>query len=94
MTIAVQAQGVKVGFKGGLDIVNMSFDENVFKADNKMGWFVGPTVKVSLPISGLGIDIAALYDVKKYDFVFAAEDRDRLSAFCSHPRECSLQFRS
>lgn len=67
MTIAVQAQGVKVGFKGGLDIVNMSFDENVFKADNKMGWFVGPTVKVSLPISGLGIDIAALYDVKKYD---------------------------
>ena len=48
MTMATQAQGVKVGIKGGLDIVNMSFDENVFKTDNKMGWFVGPTVKVSL----------------------------------------------
>lgn len=67
MTMAMQAQGVKVGIKGGLDIVNMSFDENVFKTDNKMGWFVGPTVKVSLPITGLGIDISAFYDVKKYD---------------------------
>jgi len=67
MTMATQAQGVKVGIKGGLDIMNMSFDENVFKTDNKMGWFVGPTVKVSLPITGLGIDISAFYDVKKYD---------------------------
>ena len=67
MTMATQAQGVKVGIKGGLDIVNMSFDENVFKTDNKMGWFVGPTVKVSLPVTGLGIDISAFYDVKKYD---------------------------
>jgi hypothetical protein len=67
MTVAMQAQSVKVGIKGGLDIVNMSFDEDVFKTDNKMGWFVGPTVKVSLPITGLGFDIAALYDVKKYD---------------------------
>ena len=67
MTMATQAQGVKVGLKGGLDIVNMSFDENVFKTDNKMGWFVGPTVKVSLPVTGLGIDISAFYDVKKYD---------------------------
>ena len=67
MTVAMQAQGVKVGVKGGLDIVNMSFDENVFKTDNKMGWFVGPVVKVSLPVGGLGFDIAALYDVKKYD---------------------------
>lgn len=65
MTMGAQAQGVKFGVKGGLDIVNMSFDEKVFDTSNKMGWFIGPSVKVSLPIAGLGVDISAFYDQKK-----------------------------
>ena len=28
------------------------------------GWFVGPTVQVALPVMGLGLDIAGLYDQK------------------------------
>ena len=67
MTMAVQAQNVKFGVKGGLDIQNMKFDESVFKTDNKLGWFVGPTLQVSLPIGGLGVDIAGLYNQKKYE---------------------------
>jgi opacity protein-like surface antigen len=65
MTMGAQAQGVKFGVKGGLDIVNMSFDEKVFDTSNKMGWFIGPSVKVALPIAGLGVDISAFYDQKK-----------------------------
>jgi opacity protein-like surface antigen len=30
-----------------------------------VGWFIGPSVKVALPIAGLGVDIAAFYDQKK-----------------------------
>ena len=67
MTMAVQAQNVKFGVKGGLDIQDMKFDNTVFNTDNKLGWFVGPTLQVSLPIGGLGVDIAGLYNQKKYE---------------------------
>lgn len=67
MTMAVQAQNVKFGIKGGLDIQDMKFDNTVFDTDNKLGWFVGPTLQVSLPIGGLGVDIAGLYNQKKYE---------------------------
>ena len=56
MAASVQAQGIKFGVKGGLDIQNMKFDESVFNTDNKLGWFVGPTLQISLPIGGLGVD--------------------------------------
>ena len=67
MAMAVQAQNVKFGVKGGLDIQNMKFDNSVFNTDNKLGWFVGPTLQISLPIGGLGVDIAGLYNQKKYE---------------------------
>lgn len=65
MTIGAQAQGVKFGVKGGLDITNMSFDKKVFDTSNKAGWFIGPSVKISLPVTGLGVDVSAFYDQKK-----------------------------
>ena len=67
MTMAVQAQGVKFGVKGGLDIQDMKFDESVYKTENKLGWFAGPMLQFSLPIGGLGIDIAGLYNQKNYE---------------------------
>lgn len=65
LTMAVQAQGVKFGIKGGLDVLNMKFDESVINTENKAGWFIGPSLKVALPIVGLGVDISAFYDQKK-----------------------------
>lgn len=61
MTWSVQAQGIKFGVKGGLNISKMSFSKDVFDSDNKTGFYVGPTIKLSLPL-GFGLDIAALYD--------------------------------
>ena len=55
----VKAQ-VNFGVKGGLNVTNMSFSESVFDASNQTGWFVGPTVKISLPLVGLGVDASAL----------------------------------
>lgn len=63
MLTATSAQAqVKFGLKGGLNVTNMSFSEDVGDVDNQTGFFVGPTVKVTLPLVGLGIDAAALYD--------------------------------
>ena len=53
---------LKFGLKGGLNITNMSFDKDVANQSNQEGFFVGPTVKFSIPVVGLGFDLAALYD--------------------------------
>lgn len=61
---------IKFGLQGGLNLTNISdFSlnaqglENAVK--NKAGFFIGPTVKFTLPIVGLGIDAAALYDQRE-----------------------------
>ena len=75
MTMTAQAQGIKFGVKGGLNITKMSFSEDVFKSDNKVGFFVGPALKISLP-AGFGVDVAALYDERSADVTggYKAED--------------------
>ena len=56
---------IKLGLKGGLDVTNMSLSNDVFDASNKTGFFVGPMVKVTIPVVGLSFDAAALYDQKE-----------------------------
>lgn len=59
-----QAQRVSFGLKGGFNITNMSFSEEVFSSSNKYGFFVGPSVKVGL-MGGLGADAAVFYDQRE-----------------------------
>lgn len=62
--LPAQAQ-FKFGLKGGLNITDMSFSSDVVDASNRTGFFIGPTVKFTLPIVGLGIDASALYDQRE-----------------------------
>lgn len=57
----MQAQ-VKFGVKAGLNVTQMSLSQDVVSKSNQEGFFVGPTVKVTLPLVGLGVDASALYD--------------------------------
>ncbi len=70
LSMPSQAQ-VKFGLKGGLNLTNMTFSESGVKdaVKNKAGFFVGPTVKFTLPVVGLSLDASALYDQRtaKYD---------------------------
>lgn len=61
MTVAAQAQ-VQFGVKGGLNLTNMKLSKDVVDKSNQAGFFIGPTVKFTLPVVGLGIDASALYD--------------------------------
>ena len=56
------SQGVAFGVKGGIDVMKMEFDDDVFDDSNRGGWFVGPTVVFSVPVPGFSIDLSALYD--------------------------------
>ena len=60
-----QAKMFNWGIKGGVNVTSMSIDSKVFDANNRVGFFVGPTVKLTLPIVGLGLDASALYDQRE-----------------------------
>ena len=57
------------GIQAGLNMSNISVKEAAENAGeavkSRTGFFVGPTVKFTLPIVGLGIDASALYDQRE-----------------------------
>lgn len=59
-----QAQ-TRFGLKGGFNVTNMSLSSDVLNSSNRAGFFIGPSVKFTLPIVGLGVDAAALYDQRE-----------------------------
>ena len=60
-----QAQ-VKFGVKAGLNVDNINLKDSYgsLKAKNRTGFFAGVTADVTIPLAGLGADIAVLYDNK------------------------------
>ena len=61
---------IKFGVQAGLNMSNVSTATEIAggKADavkSRTGFFIGPTVKFTLPVVGLGIDAAALYDQRE-----------------------------
>ena len=53
---------VRFGLKGGLNVSDMSLSKELLESSNRLGFFVGPTLKVTLPLTGLSADISALYN--------------------------------
>lgn len=63
-TLVVNAQ-VHIGVKGGMNLTTISFNGNLSDnlcSKNQSGFFLGPTVKCSVPLVGLGVDVSALYN--------------------------------
>lgn len=54
--------GVQIGFKGGVQLTEMSFNSDVLNNNNRAGFSVGPTLKIGTPVTGFFIDVSALYD--------------------------------
>ena len=63
MLVAIPAKaGINFGIKGGYNITNFSFSEDVIAKDNQQGFFIGPSLKSGIPVLPIGFEIAALYD--------------------------------
>lgn len=61
MAMPAQAQLLKFGVKGGLNMTKLKFEG---MKDNSTGFFIGPMAEVTIPIIGLGVDGALLYSQK------------------------------
>ncbi len=53
---------VRFGVKGGFQVAEVQFSDKVFDKTNRNGFYAGPILKIGLPVTGLGVDVAALYD--------------------------------
>ena len=60
----VQAQ-IKLGVKGGLNVSNLKLSRDNWDAENRGVFFFGPMCNVTVPVTGLSYDVAALYDQKE-----------------------------
>jgi hypothetical protein len=64
INVGTSAQ-IRFGVKGGANLTKLSFSGNDhYSIDNYMGFSLGPIVKFSLPVKGLYVDVAALYDYR------------------------------
>ena len=65
LLVAIPAKaGVNFGITGGYNITNFSLSnlsDNVAK-DNQQGFFIGPSLKIGIPVLPIGFEVAALYD--------------------------------
>lgn len=53
---------IKLGVKGGLNVTSLSFSSDVYQSDNRTGFFIGPMAEFTVPLIGIGLDVAALYN--------------------------------
>lgn len=59
--------GIKFGVKGGLNSTSLNIDYANLNSKSGIGWFVGPTLKLSFPLGpvNIGADGAVFYDERR-----------------------------
>lgn len=62
---------VVFGFRGGFELTEMNFNTNALRESNRAGFYVGPTLRIDLPLTGMDLDVALLYS--KRDLKVAGE---------------------
>ena len=62
MAAPAQAQLIKFGLKGGVNLSKLDIDGGYEgNKDNSTGYFIGPMAEITLPLVGLGIDGAVWF---------------------------------
>lgn len=71
MTATSANAQIRFGLKAGLNLSSLSFSGNGapnIKDSGKAGFFVGPTMDVTVPLIGIGADAALLYDQRSGNY--------------------------
>lgn len=68
VVVPAGAQGIDFGVRGGTTRSTLKFEKDKFFGKGHYGWFIGPAVKVGLPL-GFGADGAVLFDQREVKIV-------------------------
>ena len=60
MAIPANAQMLKFGFKGGMNLSELDTNIDAIK-ENSLGYFIGPMMEFTFPGVGFGADVAVMY---------------------------------
>lgn len=63
LAASAQTNMFKWGVEAGMNFNSLSFDKEMFESNNRTGFFVGPKVKVNIPLLGFGADAAITYSM-------------------------------
>ncbi len=65
--VTVQSAQAQFGFgvKAGLNVSKVKTDKCFLSSGNRAGFIVGPTAEFTIPVIGLGVDAALLYNNKR-----------------------------
>jgi hypothetical protein len=89
VALSAQAQ-LRYGLKGGLNISSLSGDgDEVLKSAT--GFYVGPTVELSIPVVGLGVEGSILYSQKGVKIDATGVDFDEKLSYIEVP--VSLKYK-
>ena len=61
MLLGTHAQ-VRLGIKGGVNMLNIGFEKLLYNENNKAGVFIGPTALIAIPVKGFELDASLLFD--------------------------------
>ena len=64
LAVVPASSQIKFGVKAGVTRASLKFDDKRFFGDGHYGWFIGPSLKVNLPLL-IGADGAVLYDQRE-----------------------------
>lgn len=68
MAMPAQAQLIKWGVKGGVNLTKIDWDGGYNgNKDNSTGFFIGPMAEITIPVVGLGVDGALLFSQRGKD---------------------------
>ena len=80
----VSAQSEKLlewGVEAGVNLNTLSFNKDVLKSSNRTGFFVGPKVKVNVPLLGFGLDGALIYSMNSAAYEDATSSIEKSESF-------------
>lgn len=64
MALPAQSQALRFGVKGGVNMSKVTF-RNI--RNHSTGFYIGPMAELTIPLAGLGVDAAFLYDQRGDD---------------------------
>ena len=78
LPLAAKAQ-LSLGVRGGYNLTHLSLTSDDIKT-NRYGFFVGPALCINLPIVGLGLDAAALYDQREAEIEGQTNNTEKIKS--------------
>jgi opacity protein-like surface antigen len=70
------AQIVRYGMKGGIDVADHKINSSILNVKNRVGFQIGGTLELNIPLTGFGIETGLAYGNKGYSVDGNEKQRD------------------